>query len=306
MNVIEIASTTPNFSILVDLVIAADLGDTLAGSGPFTLFAPTNEAFQALSTDLLESLASDIDALTEVLLYHVVPGEILSTDLVDGASVATILGSNVSVSLDPVMINTARVVTADIDAANGVIHVIDSVLIPPAMMEDTAGEDVEEEAGESDVSSDLVETASETPGLSILVDLVAQAGLVETLKGDGPFTVFAPTNNAFRALPTGTLSMLARDIDALTEVLLYHVVADEILSQDLVDGALVTTVLGSDVSVSLNPPMINDADIYTADILATNGVIHVIDSVLIPPSMTEDEEDKQLMESVCVSGKPTS
>ena len=132
---------------------------------------------------------------------------------------------------------------------------------------------------------DIVEIAMTTPGFSSLADLVAEANLLETLKGNGPFTVFAPTNAAFEALPKETIEALVLDNDALTNVLLYHVVSGEILSSDLVDGDSVMTVQGSDVVVSLDTvAMINDAKIITADIFASNGVIHIIDSVLIPPS----------------------
>ena len=158
---------------------------------------------------------------------------------------------------------------------------------------------------------DIVEIAMTTRGFSTLVDLVAEANLLETLKGNGPFTVFAPTNAAFEALPKETIEALVLDNDALTNVLLYHVVSGEILSSDLVDGDSVMTVQGSDVVVSLDTvAMINDAKIITADIFASNGVIHIIDSVLIPPSIIEDEEvavqaeEKELSESFCSASHP--
>jgi uncharacterized surface protein with fasciclin (FAS1) repeats len=119
-------------STLKDLVVLAELADTLAGPGPFTVFAPTNSAFGALDSDLVNALKADPSgALTKVLLYHVVPGTILAADLVDGAEVETVGGKKITVSLDPVMINDANVVLAGIKAANGVVHVIDKVLIPP-------------------------------------------------------------------------------------------------------------------------------------------------------------------------------
>jgi uncharacterized surface protein with fasciclin (FAS1) repeats len=127
-DIVGIATTTSGFSTFVDLLIEADLVATLQGDGPFTVFAPTDAAFNALPTEIQEDLAEDVAALTEVLLYHVVSGEVLSTDLVDGASVATVQGSDVMVSLgDKIKINNAVVITADIMASNGVVHVLDEV-----------------------------------------------------------------------------------------------------------------------------------------------------------------------------------
>jgi len=144
-------------------------------------------------------------------------GEVLSTDLVDGSMATTLNGANVSVSLDPVMINDANVVTADIMATNGVIHIIDAVLIPPFPEEDAEEED--EGEGEEPMES-IVDIAVGNDDFSTLVELLSTAGLVEALEGDGPFTAFAPTNDAFAALDDATLEAVAADTDLLTSVLL--------------------------------------------------------------------------------------
>lgn len=151
-----------------------------------------------------------------------------------------------------------------------------------------------------------------TPGFSALVDLVAEAMLVDTLRGEGPFTVFAPTNAAFRALPHLTLNALVNDVDALTEVLLYHVVSGLVNSSDLVNAGTVTTVIGANVSVTERPLMINNATVITANIPASNGIIHVIDAVLIPPAMFETgvvavgAVEKELQEGNCTFDSPCS
>ena len=129
----------------------------------------------------------------------------------------------------------------------------------------------------------IVETAAEAGTFTTLLAAAEAAGLVETLSGEGPLTVFAPTDDAFAALPEGTVEGLLADTDALTAVLTYHVVAGAVMSGDLTDGMTAATVNGADVTVSLDPVMVNDANVVAADIEASNGVIHVIDSVLLPP-----------------------
>ncbi|MGC9341448.1 MAG: fasciclin domain-containing protein, partial [Bacteroidales bacterium] len=168
-----------------------------------------------------------------------------------------------------VFINDAKVIIADIEAENGVVHVIDAVLIPePEMMPETVVDII--------ANSEVHET---------LEAAVIAAGLVETLQGEGPFTVFAPTDDAFAALPEGTLDALLADPNgALTDILLYHVVAGKALSTDLSDGQIIETVLGEDITVSISNEgvFINGAQVTIADIEAGNGVVHVIDAVLTP------------------------
>lgn len=128
----------------------------------------------------------------------------------------------------------------------------------------------------------IVETASEAGTFTTLLAAAEAAGLVETLSGEGPLTVFAPTDEAFAALPEGTVEGLLEDTDALTAILTYHVVAGAVMSGDLTDGMTAATVNGADITISLDPVMVNDATVVAADIEASNGVIHVIDSVLMP------------------------
>jgi len=253
-----IAGNPDEFNTLVQAVVAADLVSTLKGDGPFTVFAPTDEAFAKLGIDI--GMLSK-EELTGILLYHVVAADVRSTDLANGFF-KTAGGYSIEVNLDAgVKINSASVIQADVVATNGVIHVIDEVLMPP--------------------SEDIVEKAiSFNPDeFNTLVSAVVQADLVNTLKSDGPFTVFAPTDAAFAALGVDLASLSKED---LTNILLYHVVSASIFSSDLSEGA-VQTAIGSTVNVSLDGGVkINESNVVIANVQTTNGVIHVIDEVLIP------------------------
>lgn len=133
-------------------------------------------------------------------------------------------------------------------------------------------------------SMDIVDTAVSAGSFTTLVAAVQAAGLVETLKGEGPFTVFAPTDEAFAALPEGTVEALLADPEALAAILTYHVVAGKVMSTDLSDGMMAATVNGADITIgTMGGVSVNDANVVTADIDASNGVIHVIDAVILPP-----------------------
>jgi uncharacterized surface protein with fasciclin (FAS1) repeats len=250
------------FTTLATAVTEAGLVETLQGEGPFTVFAPTDEAFAALPDGALDALLADTDALTQVLLYHVVPGQIFSGNLTDGATAETAQGQSITVDLSSgVEIDDASVMAADIIATNGVIHVIDEVLL-----------------------LDIVQTVLSNDDFSTLATAVSAAGLVDALRGDGPFTVFAPTNAAFEALPAGTLSALLADTDALTEVLTYHVIEGSVRASDLPGVVSARTLVGYPVLFDLSEgAKINGKTITKTDIFTRNGVIHVIDAVLLPP-----------------------
>jgi uncharacterized surface protein with fasciclin (FAS1) repeats len=271
-SVVDIIVNSADHDTLEAAVIAAELADDLSGPGPFTVFAPTDAAFAALPSGTIETLLTDpTGTLAQILLYHVVAGQALSTDLTDGQTITTLLGEDITVTIgmNGVMINNATVVVADITATNGVVHVIDAVLLPPAPQPTTTVVDVI-------VNSDVHNT---------LEAAVVAAGLVETLSGTGPFTVFAPTDAAFAALPAGTVeTLLADPTGALTQILLYHVVGAQALSTDLTDGQTVATLQGQTVTVTINAEgvFINNAQVTVADIVTDNGVIHVIDAVLVP------------------------
>jgi uncharacterized surface protein with fasciclin (FAS1) repeats len=268
--IVDIAASDENFSTLVTALELAGLDEALQGEGPFTVFAPTNDAFNALPEGALDSLVADKEALTDVLLYHVAEGEAMAADVVelDGQKVETLLGQYLDIAIEDetVLVDEAQVVVTDIKASNGVIHVIDSVLIPE--------------------TRSIVDIAVEDGRFTTLVTALEAAGLVEALQGEGPFTVFAPTDDAFAALPEGTIESLLADTDALTQVLLYHVVDGKVMAAQVVelDGQQVETLSGDSLSVMIDGEAvkINDAQVILADVEASNGVIHVIDSVLVP------------------------
>jgi uncharacterized surface protein with fasciclin (FAS1) repeats len=279
--VVDIATGSDDFSILVTALQQEGLVETLQGEGPFTVFAPTNAAFADLLADLditAEELLARED-LTDILLYHVVSGKVMSTDLSDGLEAETVNGATVVFDLsDGVMVNESTVVTADLEADNGVVHVIDKVLLPPS----------EEE---SDLPATVVDIATSSDDFSILVTALQQEGLVETLQGEGPFTVFAPTDAAFADL-LAELDITAEELlanEELTNILLYHVVSGKVMSTDLSDGLEAETVNGAKVMFDLSDGvMVNESTVVTADLEADNGVVHVIDKVLLPEA--EEEE----------------
>lgn len=272
-SIAEIAAGDPNFSTLVAALEAAGLTEVLAAEGEYTVFAPTNDAFAALPEGTVEALLADPQGdLTQILLYHVVSGVARAADVVNLTEAETLNGAPVAIAVvdGNVKLNdSATVVTTDIEATNGVIHVIDSVLLPPA-----------------EATGSITDIAAADPNFSTLVTALQAAGLDETLAGEGSFTVFAPTNDAFAALPEGTLEALLADPQGmLTDILLYHVVDGEARAADVVNMSGVDTLNGQAVAITVEDGVVklNDtATVITTDIEATNGVIHVIDSVLVP------------------------
>jgi transforming growth factor-beta-induced protein len=276
--IVEIAAADGRFTTLVAAVQAAGLVDALNGEGPFTVFAPTDDAFAALPEGTVEALLADIPALTDILLYHVVSGKAMAADVVNLTSVTTLEGKDISIKVEDgnVFLNdSVQVIITDIEASNGVIHVIDSVLLPPA--DETAAE-----------MGTIVDVAVADGRFTTLVAAVQAAGLVDALNGEGPLTVFAPTDDAFAALPEGTIDALLADIPTLTDILLYHVVSGKVMAADVVNLTSATTLEGANISISVvdGNVFLNDSvQIIITDIEASNGVIHVIDAVLLPPSM---------------------
>lgn len=279
-DIVDTAVADGRFTTLVAAVQAAELVDTLKGEGPFTVFAPTDDAFAALPEGTLDSLLlpENKQALTDILLYHVVSGKVMAADVTALTSATTVLGKDVTVKVDMgnVYINEAKVVITDIVTSNGVIHVIDAVLLPAT-----------DEAAMEEKNT-IVDIAVADGRFTTLVAAVTAAELVETLSGEGPFTVFAPTDDAFAALPAGTLDtlLLPESKQALTDILLYHVVSGKVMAADVVTLSGATTVLGKDVTITVKDGKVflNDTvEVIITDIEASNGVIHVINAVLLPP-----------------------
>jgi uncharacterized surface protein with fasciclin (FAS1) repeats len=281
--VADIIIESPDHTVLELAVVTAGLDDDLAGEGPFTVFAPTDAAFTTL-LETLEVTAEDLLAnpdLASILLYHVASGQVMSGDITDGMMVTTLNGQDITINItaEGVVINgTALVTVADLTADNGVVHVIDAVLLP-----------------EPAVTTTVADIIIESPDHTVLELAVVTAGLDDDLAGEGPFTVFAPTDAAFTTL-LETLEVTAEDLLAnpdLASILLYHVASGQVMSTDLSDGMTVTTLNGEDLTINITAEgvVINGTALVTvADLTADNGVVHVIDAVLLPPTSVVETE----------------
>ncbi|MCL4251995.1 MAG: fasciclin domain-containing protein [Anaerolineae bacterium] len=302
---------TPEFTVLLAAVQAADpsILELLANpDANVTVFAPTDAAFAAALEALgvsAEDLLADTELLNNVLLYHVAPGSFDAASVValNSALLGTMLNETalaVSVDGDAVKVNDSTVVAADVMAANGVVHVIDAVLLPEMgddmMAEDMGGEMMEPAGNIAEVV--IASTEAETPEFATLLAAVqaADPAILATLTGAGPYTVFAPTDAAFAAALEAlglTAEELLADTATLTSVLAYHVVPGHLAAETVVavageDGGVnvatalpgtIVNVVASDMGV-----MVNAANVVTTDVHATNGIIHVIDAVLLPPA----------------------
>lgn len=292
--IVGAAVATRDLSTLVAAVKAAGLVATLSGPGPFTVFAPTNAAFAAIGKDTLATLLKpeNKQKLVDILEYHVVKGSVVAADLSDGQTVTTLEGQDLIFTVDPGYVGVsnddgteAEVVKADIKVSNGVVHVIDQVLLPPGFEVPTAAATL----------PNIVGTAVATTDLSTLVAAVKAAGLVATLSSPGPFTVFAPTNTAFAKIqPVVTKLLLPKNKALLAKLLTYHVLAGKVMAAAISNGQSVATVEGQKICFEVNArtkavgiyecSSTDDAvRVIKANVVASNGVVHVIDSVLVPP-----------------------
>ena len=278
-NVVQVAQSDSRFSILVEAVQAAGLTDTLTAPGPYTVFAPTNDAFSALLGELgvtKDQLLANKPLLTAVLKYHVVAGQVPSSAVPLGKAINPVGGGffkidkvGTSLVITDGRNRTSKIVQADIAASNGVIHAIDKVLLP--------------------ADKTIVQTAIANPDFSILVEAVTAAGLVDTLNAPEPYTVFAPTNAAFASLLTElgvTKAQLLANTALLTKVLTYHVVPGLVLKVDVPINTPIKTVEGETLTVgptlAITDQRGRQSNIVATDVLASNGVIHVLDKVILP------------------------
>jgi transforming growth factor-beta-induced protein len=284
-------ATTLGFSALVAAADKAGLVSTLNSSdASLTVLAPTDAAFNAFATSLgftnATAMVTALDGptLAKVLQYHVLPTRKTSADItMGGASQATLytfngqaatlaVNATSGVKLTDGVLTTANVATADVPASNGIIHVVDKVLAPPGLF-------------------NIVQVAQLNPAFSVLVEAVTTANLVSTLQGAGPFTVFAPTNDAFVSA-LGELNLEKSQLLAspdLASILTYHVLSGSVAAADVVGlpkPATVATVQGGSFTVDANLAITDGqqrtANLVATDVFASNGVIHVIDKVLLP------------------------
>lgn len=276
-DIVDTAVADGRFTTLVAAVQAAGLVETLKGEGPYTVFAPTDDAFAKLPAGTLEELVKpeNKQKLTDILLYHVVSGKVASADVAGLNSATTVLGQDVAIKIDMghVYIDDAKVIITDIETSNGIIHVLDTVILPA---EETAA-----------APNTIVDIAVADGRFTTLVAAVQAADLVETLSGEGPFTVFAPTDEAFAKLPAGTVENLLKpeNLEQLKNILLYHVVPGKVMATDVVGLSSAPTVLRQDITFIVrdgNVFLNDNIQVIITDIEASNGVIHVIDAVLLP------------------------
>ena len=273
-NIVQTASSDPQFSMLTAALTKAGLLSALEGEGPFTVFAPTNDAFNELFSQLGIEGLDDLSAetLKPILLNHVVSGNIKAADITTGY-VSTLNNTapdqnQVKVFVQKsgtVTVDGSQVITADVMASNGVIHAINKVILPAS----------------------VVSHAINNPGFSILVEAVVKAGLVEALSATGPFTVFAPTNDAFTALfaVLGVSGISDLTAEQLTPILLYHVVPGNVLASQVTTGNVPTLKEGSTISImvdGMGVKLNTNSNVIATDVQGSNGVIHAIDAVILP------------------------
>ena len=269
-DILSVAASTNIHNSLIAALTHVGLDTTLQGDGPFTVFAPTDQAFINAGIDLSTfDTDEENDTLTDILLYHVIAGEVPASAVTDGLVVQMIHGEDATFTVDSEsgdMIQDATVTLGNVFASNGIVHVVDKLVLPSIP--------ISQQQHKAQVHNSLVAA-------------LTQADLVTTLQGDGPFTVFAPTDQAF--IDAGIdLSTFDTDdeIATVVDILTYHVVPGQIMSTELVDGGTAETVNTDEIefTVSADGVMVNDANVTLADVVASNGVIHVIDKVLMPPA----------------------
>ncbi|MBK1879711.1 fasciclin domain-containing protein [Pelagicoccus mobilis] len=267
----QVASGDPQFSTLVAALGAADLVGTVNGEGSFTVFAPTNAAFEKLGQDTINFLLDPANkaTLTDILLYHVIVGnELQSGSVLERATLKMAQGGLVAVDPGAGTINSSELILTNILTSNGVIHVIDTVLNPADSV--TPTQNIAEVATSAGVFTTLLQAVGDTGIGGALVDT------------NNPVTVFAPSDEAFAKLPAGLLDSLT--VDQIRNILLYHVVPGEVRSEDLFGLDEADPLLGQPIQVNGELERINKSDFDLLDIVTTSGNIHIIDEVLIPPS----------------------
>ena len=267
--ILETASANGHFQTLAAALKAAGLVDALSAEGPFTVFAPTDEAFAKLPKGTVENLlkSENLGTLRTILTYHVVSGDVRAAKVVELSQASSLNGQRIPILVEEGTVRVAgvAVVKTDIACSNGVIHVVDAVMMP--------------------ATKDLISTAVGAGKFNTLATALKAAGLVDALSGPGPFTVFAPTDEAFAKLPKGTLENLLKpeNREKLISILKHHVVSGRVYADQIKTGS-VATLLGKPLSLEVleKGVRVGGASVAQADIETTNGVIHVIDSVILP------------------------
>jgi len=272
-SVVDIVVNSPDHNTLETAVIAAELADDLSGEGPFTVFAPTDAAFATIDQATLNTLLADPTGdLATILLHHVVSGYAGTSNVSDGTGIGSLISQNLVFGINgsTVTINGVNISVLDIRADNGVVHVIDAVLLPT--FPETR-------------PSTIMDVVSSSPVHTTLNTLINAAQLDDELSSGGTFTLFAPTDDAFAALPSDiTDALLADPTGALADVLLYHATVGVASTDNIVDGLAIGSLSGRNLTFSATGSgvSVNGINISVFDIKTDNGVVHVIDAVLVP------------------------
>ncbi len=272
MDIADTLAAAGNFATLVTALQVANLSESLKGADPVTIFAPTDQAFAALEPGLLDNQ----ERIAEVLRYHIAATRVTSDSLTSGATVKTLLGDALKISEEGkiIKVNGATIIATPIQATNGVIYVLDKVLLPPA------------KASAANSAATISEVLLTDERFSTLVAALKATDVFTELQGAGPFTLFAPAQDAFSSLPGPLVGSLFRGPEVWTRVLHYHIVSGKkLLAADFTDQQVEQTQEGSTLVFSKQGStiLVGEAKIIQTDIQAANGVIHVIDKVLVPP-----------------------
>ena len=290
-NIIETGKRDGGFETLLAGIEAANLTDILSGNGTYTVFAPTDAAFDEFPEGLLDCLVrpEQKDTLTNILLYHVLNAEVTSDELTDGMMAMTMNGANVTIGVNgsEYMVNDAYVNDTDVMATNGVIHVIDSVLIPPYFNTDSFM--VECYANIVNVLEAIANR--EDPNLTVLLKGLQETDILEGLKGEGPYTVFAQIDSAFDPVPMKCL--VEKHNNTLATIMKYHIGWGKVISDQVSDGQVVTSWNGANLTLGVSEEgvTVQAAKVIFPDILVSNGVIHMVDSVMLPKDIDLDTLD---------------
>jgi transforming growth factor-beta-induced protein len=286
-DLIDSAAAAGRFETLLTALETAGLIDALRGAGPFTVFAPSDAAFEALPPGALDELLADPDRLAALLQYHVLQGALPAADIASGMQAATLEGKPLTFTRNgDILVNDAAVIVPDIVTRNGIIHVIDRVLLPPVADEQAEGAAVAAAAvTEAPNGATIADVLNENGNYSVLLKAVEIAGLTDELAGPGAYTIFAPTDAAFDAVDEDARNALLDDPDALAGVLLGHVLLEAYSADQLPALGVATTAQGRLVVFKSrgDAVVVNNATVVEPDLVASNGIAHGIDKVLLPP-----------------------
>lgn len=283
-DIVETALADGRFKTLAAALKQAQLLGALRGDGPFTVFAPSDEAFAKLPKGAVEDLLKpeNLEQLQAILKYHVIPAEVTLAGALQAAEADSLQGESVAIAFADgrIRVNEALISDADIRCSNGIIHVIDAVLLPPSPKVESA-------------RTDILGVAKSAGTFNTLIAAVGAAGLADVLGAQGPFTVFAPTDAAFSALPAGTVDSLLepQNLDQLKAILSYHVIGGRVSAGDALNAGSAESLGGGKLKFAIEDGSfkVNAATVRSIDIVCDNGMIHIIDSVLIPPASADGD-----------------